>query len=127
MPRLCLAKRRFMWTQPWGNAPIRWEGFSRRLSRGVTLTRYATSSQKVGESCLRPGRLAEGIDDMPAAIAREPKPMAVSMEGIRIRGSGEDPQERLGLVHAAEHFAAGSRKLQIALRGPDLRLELRGK
>src|SRR5262245_27076629 len=39
-----------MWTQPWGNAPIRWEGFSRRLSRGVTLTRYATSSQKVGDA-----------------------------------------------------------------------------
>src|SRR5262245_10344918 len=79
------------------------------------------------ERRLRAGRLAQGIDDMPAAIAREPKPMAVSMEGVGTRGSREDPQEHLGLRHAAEHFPAGSRKLQIALRYPDLRLELRGK
>src|SRR5262249_3355113 len=116
-----------MWTQPWGNAPIRWGGFSRRPSEGRNTYTVRNFFAEAWERCLRPGRLAQGIDDMPAAIAREPKPMAVSMEGVGTRGSREDPQERLGLVHAAEHFTAGSRKLQIALRCPDLRLELRGK
>src|SRR5262245_18875207 len=116
-----------MWTQPWGNAPIRWGGFSRRPSEGRNTYTVRNFFAEAWERCLRPGRLAQGIDDMPAAIAREPKPMAVSMEGVGTRGSREDPQERLGLVHAAEHITTGSRKLQIALRCPDLRLELRGK
>src|SRR5262249_54797754 len=65
-------------------------------------------------------------DEMPAAIPREPKPMAVSILGAGARGSREHPAEQLRLLPAQEHLAAGCRKLQISIRRPDSGVELSG-
>src|SRR5262245_14569797 len=114
-------------TQPRSKASIRVGRISPRPAGDVTLTRYETSSQKVRDPCLRSDRLPQAIDDLPAAIRRKPKPMAVAALSVGARGGREDSEKHPGLLDAAEHLAPSSRKLHIAVSGPDLGLELRGE